>query len=65
MNPVQMGQRLVDLGWTNRELARRLGTHPTTVQRWAHGRQEIPAPVEEWLTNLARMVRKNPPPRRF
>ena len=50
------------LGWTLRSLSELLRIHPTTVQRWAMGRQEIPLSVAQWLELRARHAQIHPLP---
>jgi ribosome-binding protein aMBF1 (putative translation factor) len=37
------------LGWSQRELARRLQKHHSTVRKWARAERMIPQHVAEWL----------------
>lgn len=62
MTPTALREALEVLRWTQRGLADVLGTHQTTVRRWATGQQEIPASVADWLDNLANFHRESPLP---
>ncbi len=41
---------LTELGWTQAELARRVGVHPNTVSAWAQGRRRVPGAVVVYLS---------------
>lgn len=43
MTGEEFSQALADLGWRQVEFAARTGTSPDTINRWANGRQPIPA----------------------
>lgn len=45
------------LGWSQAELAKRLGVHKNTVSKWATGQTHLPGPVNAYL-NLAVKVRR-------
>ncbi len=47
---------LAALGWSQRELARRLVHDERTVRRWAGGEYPCPEPVLTWLEDGARRV---------
>lgn len=64
MTPEAFKHHLATLGWSQRELAQRLGRPNNTIHRWASGAQAIPPEVALWLTTLARLVAANPPPQR-
>jgi transcriptional regulator with XRE-family HTH domain len=64
MTPKALKQHLTQLGWSQRELASRLGRPNNTVHRWASGAQPIPSEVALWLAALARALAANPPPQR-
>lgn len=61
------GYRLLDclsvLGWSVRELARRLGQHQTTVVRWARSLSPVPGDVAIWLDTLVAFHLAHPAPR--
>jgi transcriptional regulator with XRE-family HTH domain len=42
------------LGWSQRELARRLALDERTVRRWSGGEYPVPQPVLAWLEDGAR-----------
>lgn len=52
------------LGWTQGELARRLGCRPELVQRWARSAPgySVPPAIEEWLERRAAEMLADPPP---
>lgn len=51
------------LGWSVRELARRLGQHQTTVVRWARDLSPVPGDVATWLDTLVAVHLAHPAPR--
>ncbi len=51
------------LGWSQRELARRLVQDERTVRRWASGEHPCPEAVLAWLEALAAVYETMPPPR--
>lgn len=53
MTPDRFRECLALLHWSLRGLADILGTHPTSVRRWATGDGTIPANVAAWLEELA------------
>jgi len=55
---------LAALGWTLRELVRRLGCHRTTAMRWASGQSPVPDDVATWLETLVAFHAEHPAPRR-
>lgn len=66
--PVVMSSRrllvcLSTLGWSVRDLARRLGRHQTTVARWANAISPVPGDVAAWLETLAAFHIAHPAPR--
>jgi transcriptional regulator with XRE-family HTH domain len=64
MTPKAFKQHLTILGWSQRELASRLGRPNNTIHRWASGAQPIPPDVALWLAALACLIAANPPPQR-
>jgi ribosome-binding protein aMBF1 (putative translation factor) len=44
------------LGWSQRELARRLVLDERTVRRWALGEYQCPEPVLRWLEDGANTI---------
>jgi transcriptional regulator with XRE-family HTH domain len=50
------------LGWSHREIARRLGCSVNLPLRWESGRAETPPAVLGWLERLARHIDRHPPP---
>ena len=54
---------LLVLGWSVRDLARRLDRHQTTVVRWANGLSLVPDEVAEWMEALVAFHLAHPAPR--
>ena len=52
------------LGWSQRELSRRLVQDERTVRRWASGEYPCPEPTLEWLECAAAWLADNPAPGR-
>ena len=63
MSPYRISLCLTTLGWSERELARRIGRHQTEVRRWMLGSAVIDPNVAEWLTELEQFFREHPAPR--
>jgi hypothetical protein len=53
---------LTALNWSQRSLAKLLKINAVTVQRWATGGLDIPAPIAGWLQTLAQCHRAHPRP---
>ena len=53
---------LSEIGWSERELARRIGRPPRTVAQWCEERHPAPDWLEPWLQGVAAAVRGLPPP---
>ena len=51
------------IGWSQRELARRVGYDERQVRRWAAG-ATIPDDIAAWLEELDAVLARRPPPRR-
>lgn len=51
-----MDQKLAFLGWSQAELARRLGVKPATVTSWR--RRGLPCSVELWLDDVVWQVER-------
>jgi len=47
---------LAMLGWSVRELARRLACHQTAVMRWTGGTSAVPDEVAAWLEALVELT---------
>ncbi len=62
MSPDDFRECLALLHWSQRGVADILGTHPTTVRRWATGDAAIPDNVARWLKKLAAVHRAQPLP---
>ena len=54
---------LAVLGWSERELARRIGRQQTTIRRWAGGRGAVDDDTATWLEALAAFHLAHPAPR--
>lgn len=63
MSPYRASLCLTTLGWSERELARRIGRHQTEVRRWMLGTATIDPNVAEWLSELEQFFRNHPAPR--
>jgi transcriptional regulator with XRE-family HTH domain len=50
------------IGWSNRELCRRLGCSRSVGSTWELGTARVPVPVGEWLTAVADAIAHYPPP---
>ncbi len=53
---------LAILGWSVRELARRLACHQTTVMRWTGATSPVPDEVAAWLETLTAFHAEHPAP---
>lgn len=62
MSPATLRTHLAAMGWTQRELARRLGIAHNTVARWSLGQYPVPPHVAVWLTQAASFMQEHPPP---
>jgi transcriptional regulator with XRE-family HTH domain len=62
VTPNRFRSCLLDIGWTQRGVADRLGIHETRVRRWASGKYDIPADVAAWLEALATVHGLHPAP---
>ncbi len=56
---------LAILGWSVRELARRLACHQTTVMRWTGATSPVPDEVAAWLEALTSFHAAHPAPRAY
>lgn len=54
---------LVIVGWSVRDLARRLGRHQTSVMRWCNGLSPVPEEVADWLEKVVAFHAAHPAPR--
>ena len=52
MESIELVNKLAALGWSQRELGRRLNKDPVTVNRWARGRWPVPRYVEAYLNSI-------------
>ena len=53
---------LTTLGWSHRELARRLRCDTNLSLRWAAGRATIPPQIAAWMTRRTRDLTNDPAP---
>jgi hypothetical protein len=49
MTPDQLNEALRILGWSTRELARRVGCSPETSRRWTIGQLPVPPDIAVWV----------------
>lgn len=49
MNSIDLKAALSDLGWSQKDLASRLGCDQDTVSRWSTGKTPVPAHVAEYM----------------
>ena len=63
MSPRRLLVCLIVLGWSERELARRLGRHQTTIRRWVDGSSAADREVAAWLEALVGFHASHPAPR--
>jgi len=61
MTPTEFTAALDTLGWSRRELARRLACDTNLPARWAAG-ATIPPAIETWLGAWVRFAVKHPAP---
>jgi len=52
MSSYQLLVCLIILGWSERELARRVDRHQTTITRWVKGLSPVPGEEAAWLETL-------------
>jgi transcriptional regulator with XRE-family HTH domain len=57
-----LAEALRTIGWSQRELARRLGVDETRVRRWARDAARVPDDVAAWLSQAAAWHAEHPPP---
>lgn len=62
MTPAEFSAALAILGWSLRELARRLGCDVALPARWSKGTAFVPQPIAAWLRKLAAGVGRQPVP---
>ena len=60
--PHKFAMHLKAIGWSVRELSKRLRCNPALAIRWTNGRSTIPEPLAKWLADLAKDHLDNPPP---
>ena len=50
-----LDRALADLGWSQNDLARRIGVHRNSVSAWARGSAKLPGPVRAYLDLVLRI----------
>jgi ribosome-binding protein aMBF1 (putative translation factor) len=65
MTKDDFNEALRAIGWSNREVARRLNSNETMVRYWSNGRCEVPEDIGRWLSKLAAAHASTPTPKRF
>lgn len=63
MTPTRLRACLGTIGWSQRELARRIRYDERQVRRWASG-AKIPTEVAAWIEAVAALLSNAPTPRR-
>jgi len=58
----ELAVALRTIGWSQRELARRVGVDETRVRRWARDAARMPDDVAAWLAEAAAWHAEHPPP---
>ena len=56
-----LAEAMREIGWSQAELARRLGITETTVRNWLAGRRTPPDNVIDWLIDRAHRAGTGPP----
>jgi DNA-binding transcriptional regulator YdaS (Cro superfamily) len=62
MTGAELNDALDAIGWSQSELARRLGVIKPRVQTWVSGRVTVPQEVADWVARVATLIGQNPPP---
>jgi len=62
MTAAEYRETLDSIGWSAREVARRLGVSAASAQRWRLGRAPVPAAIATWLRRIEDAVTRHPPP---
>jgi len=57
----RLAEALRQIGWSQAELARRLGITDTTVRSWLSGRRTPPDEVIDWVKDRASRADTGPP----
>jgi transcriptional regulator with XRE-family HTH domain len=57
-----LAEALRTIGWSQRELARRVGVDETRVRRWLAGKAPMPLDLVAWLAKAAVWHERHPPP---
>jgi transcriptional regulator with XRE-family HTH domain len=58
MDAAEFSQTVEYIGWSLRELGRRLGISETAPRQWASGRRAVPPALALWLRMIASMLRQ-------
>jgi hypothetical protein len=59
---IKLGLCLQAMGWSQRELVRRIRCDTNLPLRWLRGETAIPLAISKWLETLARNILNNPSP---
>jgi transcriptional regulator with XRE-family HTH domain len=59
---VELAAALRTIGWSQRELARRVRVEETRVRRWVAGKAPMPLDLVAWLAKAAVWHERHPPP---
>jgi hypothetical protein len=62
MTSRQFTKAMTIIGWSNHQLAERLGCSEKTVRLWRLGAATAPPDIADWLTAVAEAIAKLPPP---
>ena len=62
MTPTEFRTALDEIGWTQRELARRLGVPEARVRRWGNGMYPVPDGVAHGLGRIVAAYQRLPAP---
>ena len=53
MTKERMAEIMRQIGWSSRELGRRLGVRESSIRRYLQGSREVPPNLAAWLEGLA------------
>jgi transcriptional regulator with XRE-family HTH domain len=62
MTPDEFRNALADIGWSQKELARRLDSNESNIRQMARGYRPIPDVLATWLVGLAALLGDWAPP---
>jgi hypothetical protein len=65
MTPAEFTAALDVLGWSLRDLTRRIKCDSNLPTYWERGEVEIPPRIEAWLTKLVQFHLKHPAPKNW